>query len=72
MGKIIFSHTPDRDFCSYYPPVPDLGKDKKQTAARRPQAGRTSIRDLRVIFTAPFQKHLYKLPLCTLSLLILH
>ena len=48
------SRTPDRDFCCFYTCerilsntfVPALGKDKKKrTAARRPHAGRTSIRD---------------------------
>ena len=53
----IHSRTPDRDFCCFYPCeiilshilVQDLGKDKKRTAARRPDAGRRSIRDVIVI-----------------------
>ena len=48
------SRTPDRDFRCFYPceiflshtPIPALGKDIKRTAARRPHAGRMSIRDV--------------------------
>ena len=30
--------------------VPACGKDKKRTAARQPHAGRTSIRDVMIMF----------------------
>ena len=46
---IKYSRTPDLDFSCFYPcdilshiPVPAPGKDEKRTAARRPQATRTS------------------------------
>ena len=50
----IYSHTPDRDFCCFYPceiilshiPVPAREKGKNRTAARRQYAGRTLIRDV--------------------------
>ena len=41
-------------------PVPTRGKDKKRTAARRPQAGRTSIRDVVVMLNYVTKSHLLK------------
>ena len=52
MCKKIYSRTPVRDFCCFYPceiilsHIPIPGKDKKQTAACQQHAGCMSISDI--------------------------
>ena len=57
-NKTIIFRAPDRNVRYFYPcevilhhtPIPALEKDKKRIAACRPHAGRTSIRDVIVMF----------------------